>query len=62
MKATHKYQAADGHIYYGTIVRYCYNGNLVHFLLMCEDGITSMKEPVCVGVIPIQQDEQNGQN
>lgn len=48
---THHYTDNNGHTYFGSIVgaAAC---NLVWFLPLCDDGITWMKEPVCVaGVV-----------
>ena len=48
---THHYTDNNGHTYFGSIVGVS-TCNLVWFLPLCDDGITWMKEPVCVaGVV-----------
>lgn len=48
---THHYTDNNGHTYFGSIVGAAAH-NLVWFLPLCDDGITWMKEPVCVaGVV-----------
>jgi len=48
---THHYTDNNGHTYFGSIVGAAAR-NFVWFLPLCDDGITWMKDPVCVaGVV-----------